>query len=193
MLYTYCIEGTYSFEPHTETASAEAVEDRANILQDICVGEKDIGVGDTRETLFGLASLFPNSKTFAAYYMGHISEKENNPVDILSGAFMIIKKELFEQLGGFDESFFMYGEDIDLSYRLAQSGYINYYLGEITITHQKGGSTKYNSEYIKNFYGAMNIFVKKHYAGKKSKAFVWMILSGVRIRKMIAWAGLLFR
>ena len=143
--------------------------------------------------LFGLASLFPHSKTFAAYYMGNISEKENNPVDILSGAFMMIRKELFEQLGGFDESFFMYGEDIDLSYRIARSGYTNYYLGEIAITHQKGGSTKHNSEYIKNFYGAMNIFVKKYYAGEKSKIFVWMILNGIRIRKMIARAGLLFK
>lgn len=143
--------------------------------------------------LFGLAFLFPGSKKFSAYYMGHLPEKENNPVDVLSGAFMMIKKEALQKTGGFDESFFMYGEDIDLSYRIKQSGFQNYYLGEITITHFKGGSTSYNFNHIKTFYGAMNLFVKKHYRGKRSPFFVETLYAGIWLRKMMATAGLLFR
>lgn len=141
--------------------------------------------------LFGLAAIFPKSKTFAQYYMGHLPEKENNPVEVLSGAFMMIRKEVFEKAGKFDEDFFMYGEDVDLSLRLVRSGYQNYYLGSITILHHKGGSTTYNYKYIRDFYGAMKLFVKKHYSNKP----VWYTLflyAGIFLRKMIAMAGLLF-
>lgn len=143
--------------------------------------------------LFGLSFLFPHSKIFANYYLGHLPDMENNPVDVLSGAFMMIGKEVLEKTGPFDESFFMYGEDIDLSYRMVQAGYKNYYLGEITITHKKGGSTTYNYNYIKRFYGAMSLFVKKHYSGKRSPFFVFTLYAGIWFRKMIAVTGLLFR
>jgi GT2 family glycosyltransferase len=142
--------------------------------------------------LFGLAAAFPRSKTFANYYLGHLPENEISSVAILSGAFMMIKKEVLEKTGGFDESFFMYGEDIDLSIRIRQAGYHNYYLGNITITHIKGGSTKYDSSQLNNFYGAMHLFVKKHYAGRSSFS-KWILLTGIRVRKFIAYAGLLFR
>ena len=125
--------------------------------------------------------------------MGHLPEKEINRVDVLSGAFMMIKKIVLDKTGGFDESFFMYGEDIDLSYRIANTGYKNYYLGEITISHKKGGSTIYNYNNIKIFYGAMSLFVKKHYAGKRSPFFVFILYAGIWFRKMIAVTGLLFR
>lgn len=143
--------------------------------------------------LFGLAALFPGSKTFAWYYMGHLPERENNPVDVLSGAFMMIKRDVLLQTKGFDESFFMYGEDIDLSYRITQAGFKNYYLGEITITHFKGGSITYNSKHIEIFYGAMDLFVKKHYQGKRSSLFVWTLYCGIRFRKLIALIGSIFR
>jgi GT2 family glycosyltransferase len=143
--------------------------------------------------LFGLAVLFPDSRTFAGYYLGHLPEKENNSVDVLSGAFMMIKKDVLQKTGGFDESFFMYGEDIDLSYRIIQAGFRNYYLGEITITHFKGGSTVYNSEHIKIFYRAMDLFVKKHYQGKRSSLFVRTLYCGIGFRKLIASIGLIFR
>src|SRR6187397_166713 len=113
--------------------------------------------------LFGLTAIFPGSKKIAKYYQGHLPENENNPVEILSGAFMMIKRSVFEKVNGFDERFFMYGEDIDLSLRISQLGYKNYYLGKITVTHIKGGSTVYNYKYIRDFYDAMNLFVKKHY------------------------------
>ena len=143
--------------------------------------------------LFGLARFFPHSKIFSKYYMGYLHEKKNSPVDILSGAFMMIRKEVLVQTGPFDESFFMYGEDIDLSYRIVQAGYKNFYLGEITITHIKGGSTQYDYNYIKRFYGAMNLFVKKHYAGKRSAIFVFALYTGIWFRKIIAVVSLLFR
>jgi GT2 family glycosyltransferase len=143
--------------------------------------------------LFGLSFLFPHSKIFAKYYLGHLPEMVNNPVDALSGAFMMVRKEVLEKTGSFDESFFMYGEDIDLSYRIVQYGYKNYYLGKVTITHKKGGSTVYNYNYIKRFYDAMSLFVKKHYAGKRSSLFIFTLYTGIWFRKMIALIGLLFR
>ncbi len=143
--------------------------------------------------LFGLASIFPASKLFAGYYMGHLEKNENNPVDVLSGAFMMIPGDVLEQVGYFDEAFFMYGEDIDMSYRIRQAGFENYYLGEISINHLKGKSTPYDAHHINIFYSAMAIFVNKHYADKKSKIFTQILLAGISFRKMIARVGILFR
>ena len=94
--------------------------------------------------LFGLTTIFPGSITIAKYYQGHLPEKENNAVEVLSGAFMMIRREVLDKTKGFDEDFFMYGEDIDLSLRITRSGYKNYYLGKVSVTHLKGGSTTYN-------------------------------------------------
>ena len=142
--------------------------------------------------LFGLTAIFPGSKAIAKYYQGHLPENENNPVEILSGAFMMIKRAVFEKVNGFDESFFMYGEDIDLSLRISQLGYKNYYLGKVSITHLKGGSTTYNYKYIDDFYGAMKLFVKKHY-NDKSNLYRLFLHAGIGIRKMLAILALPFR
>jgi GT2 family glycosyltransferase len=142
--------------------------------------------------LFGPASIFPTSKTFAKYYQGHLAEKENNPVDVLSGAFMMIKRDVLEKVNGFDEDFFMYGEDIDLSIRITRSGYKNYYLGAISVTHLKGGSTVYGNKHIEDFYDAMNVFIKKHY-GNRPRGQILFLKAGVAIRKLLAKAGLFFR
>jgi len=142
--------------------------------------------------LFGLTAMFPGSKTFAKYYHGHLPEDKNNPVDVLSGAFMMIKREVFEKVNGFDESFFMYGEDIDLSLRITQAGFKNYYLGRISVTHLKGGSTAYNQKYIRDFYGAMNLFVKKHYSHKPT-LYRSFLQAGIGLRKMLAMVALPFR
>ena len=142
--------------------------------------------------LFGLTAMFPGSGTIAKYYEGHLPENENNPVDVLSGAFMMVKREVFENVNGFDESFFMYGEDIDLTLRIAQQGHKNYYLGKISVIHLKGGSTRYNYKYVQYFYGAMNLFVKKHYSDKP----IWyrsFLHAGIGIRKMLAIIVLPFR
>lgn len=116
--------------------------------------------------LFGLSALFPRSAFFSKYNLGHINEFENHEAEVLCGAFMMIKKTVLDKTGGFDEAFFMYGEDIDLSYRITQAGYKNYYLGSVTLTHLKGKSTHLQSQaYLQRFYGAMDIFVNKHYEG----------------------------
>ncbi|MBK0383479.1 glycosyltransferase family 2 protein [Pedobacter sp. SD-b] len=111
----------------------------------------------------GLCYLFPRSKIFNRYYMGWINEYETAEIHVLAGAFMLLRKQSLEKTGYFDESFFMYGEDVDLSYRLKLAGFKNYYFPETYIIHFKGQSTrKLSFRYIKSFYGAMFIFAKKH-------------------------------
>lgn len=97
------------------------------------------------------------------YYANHIDKNENNEVEILSGAFMLLKRDVYLKNNGFDEDYFMYGEDVDLSYKLTSKGYNNYYYGAATIIHYKGESTLKDKRYLKNFYGAMQIFYKKHF------------------------------
>lgn len=117
----------------------------------------------------GLAKLFPHSPIFNRYAAGNLDENKTHEVDVLPGAFLIARRDMLLRLNGFDEDFFMYGEDIDLSYRIQQVGYKNFYLGNFSIVHFKGESTqKEKPEHIKNFYAAMKIFVRKHY--KKQSA-----------------------
>lgn len=112
----------------------------------------------------GLNELFPDSKIFNYYYLGHKSSDIDQEVDVLTGAFMMLKKDNYLELGGLDEDFFMYGEDIDLCYRLYEKGYQNYYLASSSIIHFKGESTsKQSLKYIKTFYSAMSIYAGKHY------------------------------
>lgn len=114
--------------------------------------------------LTGLARLFPRSAVFARYYLGHLDEMQTHEVDVIAGAFMMMKKEIATRTGGFDEDFFMYGEDIDLSYRIRELGCKNYYYPGVTILHFKGKSTpQKDRRYIYIFYNAMHIFVNKHY------------------------------
>lgn len=117
--------------------------------------------------IFGLSSLFPKSRKFGQYHLGHLSEFKNHEVDVLSGAFMLIRKRTIEKVGLLDEMFFMYGEDIDMSYRIKLKGYKNYYISDTKIIHYKGESTKKSSvNYVFVFYRAMIIFAKKHMPNK---------------------------
>lgn len=119
--------------------------------------------------LVGLSRLFPSSAVFSRYALGYLDEYKNYEVDVLSGAFMLVRKNLLAELKGFDEAFFMYGEDIDLSYRLQKKGYKNFYFSGSTIIHFKGESTRKKSlKYVRMFYEAMSIFVKKHYTGRSA-------------------------
>ena len=110
----------------------------------------------------GLAQLFPHSKFFGKYHLRYLDEDQLNEVEVLAGAFMLLSKQALDKAGLLDETFFMYGEDIDLSYRISKEGYVNYYFPEI-ILHYKGESTKKNIKYVRNFYEAMLIFFNKHY------------------------------
>lgn len=140
--------------------------------------------------LFGLANLFPTSKTFSKYHLGNLSENENNEVDVLAGAFMMIRKEVLDQVGSFDEIFFMYGEDIDLSYRIQKAGYKNFYFAESSIIHFKGESTKKGSmNNVRMFYKAMSIFVRKHYGGSKAGVFNFLIHMAIWFRAGLSAIG----
>lgn len=114
--------------------------------------------------IFGLSKLFPRHPRFGKYHLSYLSPDENHEVDVLSGAFMMIRSSVLEQIGGLDETFFMYGEDIDLSYRITLAGYKNLYFSGTSIIHYKGESTgKQSFRYVKVFYEAMLIFARKHF------------------------------
>ena len=121
--------------------------------------------------LTGVTKMFPRSRLLAAYYMGNLDENRSHKVEVLSGAFMMVKKEVLDKTGGFDERFFMYAEDIDLSYRILKAGYQNYYYADTTIIHFKGSSTKKDLRNVRQFYKAMSQFVKKYY-GRGLYSFV---------------------
>lgn len=124
----------------------------------------------------GLSSLFPTSKEFAKYHVGDIPADQSAYIEILSGAFMFMRKSVLDKIGYLDETFFMYGEDIDLSYRFILEGYKNYYLADTTIIHYKGESTKKGSvNYVKAFYEAMIIFANKHFQKGSAKTFAFIM------------------
>lgn len=188
-----CLSDCISFlETHTDTGAVgvRMLDEKGKFLKESKRGLPSPSASFYK--LFGIAAVFPGSKTIAKYYEGHLPEEENNPVEVLSGAFIMIKRSVFEKLNGFDERFFMYGEDVDLSLRICQQGFKNYYLGKVSITHLKGGSTTYNYKYIQDFYGAMKLFVKKHY-GNKPALYLLFLQAGISFRKMLAILALPFR
>ena len=126
--------------------------------------------------IFGLYQLFPNWELFNRYYAQHLSENETGKVDILVGAFMIMKRDLYNEIGGFDENCFMYSDDIDLSYLALKSGKSNYYFHETSVIHYKGESTVKDGLYMKRFRDAMQFFYKKHY--KSSSLFDFFMKIG---------------
>jgi len=137
--------------------------------------------------IFGLSSIFPRSKKFAAYYMGHLSADENQEVEILAGAYMLMRKKTLDEVGLLDEDFFMYGEDIDLSYRILKGGYKNYYLADSTIIHYKGESTKKGSlNYVRVFYKAMVIFTEKHFSSSFARFYSLFINLAIYLRAAAA-------
>ncbi len=126
--------------------------------------------------IIGLTRLFPKSKTFGRYHLGHLPENETAQIEILSGACMFLRKETLDKVGLLDESFFMYGEDIDLSYRITLGGYENWYFPDAPIIHYKGESTKKSSvNYVFVFYNAMAIFAQKHFTRRRTDFFSVLI------------------
>ena len=140
----------------------------------------------------GLASLFPKSRTFGRYYMRYLNENEVNRIEIMSGAFMFLRRDALDKAGLLDEDFFMYGEDIDLSYRILKAGYNNYFLPS-RILHYKGESTvKSSYRYVHTFYRAMELFFNKHYA-HYSILLSLPIKLAIWGRAMLAYAGNQFK
>jgi GT2 family glycosyltransferase len=137
--------------------------------------------------IFGLSKFFPRSKVFGKYHLGYLDEDHVNPVEILSGAFMLLRKSVLDKTGLLDETFFMYGEDIDLSYRILKAGYQNYYFPETRIIHYKGESTKKGSiNYVVLFYNAMIIFARKHFTSKKARMLSFLIHLAIYFRAFLA-------
>jgi O-antigen biosynthesis protein len=148
--------------------------------------------------LFGFSRAFPRSKLFSRYHLGHLDEGQTHEVDVLAGAYMLIRSAVLDTIGSFDEAFFMYGEDVDLSYRIQKAGYKNYYFAGTEIIHFKGESTKRGSlNYVRLFYSAMSKFVQKHYGGARASFFhiaiqlaIWIRATMAAGAKFIKWIGL---
>ena len=136
--------------------------------------------------IFGLSTLFPKSKIFGKYHLSFLPKEETCEAPILSGAFMFFKKKVIDEIGYFDETFFMYGEDIDLSYRVLKAGYKNYYYAGTTIVHYKGESTKKGSlNYVRVFYQAMLIFARKHFTSGRASIFSFVIHTAIIFRALL--------
>lgn len=132
---------------------------------------------------FGFSFLFPKSHLFSRYYLSHIDCNETSAAEVIAGAFMFIRKEALEKAGLPDEDFFMYGEDIDLSYRIMKAGYQNYYFPEVQIIHFKGQSTSRNNyNDIFNFYRAMRIYSGKRHEEKFTLLY-FLIIPAIYFRQ----------
>ena len=133
--------------------------------------------------IFGLSALFPKSRIFGKYHLGYLDKNKTHEVDVLAGAFMLLRKETLDKTGLLDETFFMYGEDIDLSYRIVKAGYKNYYYPDARIIHYKGESTKKSSiNYVIVFYKAMIIFASKHFSQGNARLFAFFINIAIYLR-----------
>lgn len=140
--------------------------------------------------MFGFSRLFPRSKRFSRYHLGYLDNDQIHEVEVLAGAFMLLRRETLEKVGLLDEDYFMYGEDIDLSYRITQGGYKNYYFPETTIIHYKGESTKKGSiNYVKVFYNAMIIFARKHFSKGNARRYTLLINMAIYFRATLTLAG----
>lgn len=137
--------------------------------------------------IFGFSKFFPNNRKFGKYHLSYLDKNQNHEVDVLSGAFFLLRKTVIDKIGALDEDFFMYGEDIDLSYRITKAGFKNYYFADTKIIHYKGESTKKGSlNYVITFYNAMLIFAKKHYIDSKLDFFSLLIKFAILIRASLA-------
>lgn len=134
----------------------------------------------------GLSVLFPNSKWFGRYNLTYLNLDESYEVDAISGSFMMLRREVYVRVGGLDEQFFLYGEDLDWCYRIQQAGWKIYYVHNTQIIHYKGESVKRgNIDELKMFYQAMHLFVQKHFSGSLVLSFLlWL---GIVLRAGIAF------
>ena len=138
----------------------------------------------------GLYRLAPRSARLNRYYLGNLSKDESQPIEILSGAFMWMRASALDEVGFLDEQYFMYGEDIDLSWRLMKGGYENHYFAGTSIVHYKGESTKKGSlNYVLVFYRAMQIFARTHFSGRGGRAMHRVIQLAIYLRAGLAIAS----
>jgi len=168
------ILNTEHWQPNTGIIGCKLIDGTGNFLPESKRGVPTPWVAFTK--IFGLYKVFSKVSWFNQYYAQHITENESGKVDILVGAFMMMKKSHYLEVGGFDENCFMYSDDIDLSYVMLQKGFDNYYYHKTTVIHYKGESTVRDGTYMKRFREAMQFFYKKHF--KKSFFFDVMMKFG---------------
>ncbi len=131
--------------------------------------------------LVGLSKLFPKHRTFGRYNLTYLDEDEISEVDSVVGAFMLVRKQAIEKVGFLDESFFMYGEDLDWAYRIKAVGYNVIYYPEVTVLHVKRASSRQFPRSKVEFWRAMEIFYRKYYAANTPAIFHCLIILIVRI------------
>jgi O-antigen biosynthesis protein len=142
--------------------------------------------------LIGLSKLFPKTKIFGKYNITYLDPDQTYEVEAISGSFMFLRREVYEDIGGLDEQFFMYGEDLDWLYRAYINKWKIFYVHNTQIIHYKGESTKRSDiDAITRFYEAMHIFVKKHY--KSPSLLVPILRAGIFFRSLIAFLGRIWR
>lgn len=132
----------------------------------------------------GMDRRHPESRKYGAYRQIFLDENETNDTDCVSGAFLMMPRMVFEQLDGFDETFFMYGEDIDLCYRIKEQGYRVVYFADASMTHRKGASGLHTKSrtIIKHFYRAMTLFYDKHYKKQYPLPVTWLVHFGIWLK-----------
>ncbi|ESU20635.1 glycosyl transferase, group 2 family protein [Flavobacterium cauense R2A-7] len=157
------ILNTKNWQLNTGIIGCKLIDGTGNFLPESKRGVPTPWVAFTK--IFGLYKFFPKSSFFNKYYAQHLSENQTGKVDILVGAFMVMKRDVYLEVGGFDENCFMYSDDIDLSYMVLKSGKSNYYFHETSVIHYKGESTVRDGTYMKRFREAMQFFYKKHFGG----------------------------
>jgi len=143
--------------------------------------------------LFGLSRLFPHSPRFARYNLTFLDPDEKVEVDSVAGSFMMVCREAIQQVGLLDESFFMYGEDLDWAYRMKAAGWKVYYNAEVRVLHYKGESSKQSRKAHYEFYRAMYIFYQKHYRATTPLCLHWLIVGGIALRGGLAMLQELIR
>jgi len=169
------ILNTKNWQLNTGIIGCKLIDGTGNFLPESKRGIPTPWVAFTK--IFGLYKIFPKATLFNKYYASHLSENQSGKVDILVGAFMFMKRELYNEIGGFDENCFMYSDDIDLSFIVLKKEKFNFYFHETTVIHYKGESTVRDSNYMKRFQWAMQFFYKKHF--KKSIVFDVFMKIGV--------------
>ena len=162
--------------PHVGLVGPRLISGKGNFLRE---SKRNIPAPLTSlKRLLGIRTRFVKS-----YFADHIQEREIGRVDVLDSAFMLIKKNHYLSVGGFDDDYFLYGEDLDLSYRVKKMGLLNYYLGTITALHYKGESVDRNADLVMIFYGAMRLFYSKHF--KSNRVLDFMVSVGIRMVSFI--------
>lgn len=143
--------------------------------------------------ILGLGRLFSRSRLFGKYNLTYLDSDQLAEVDAISGSFMFLRRETLEQVGLLDESYFMYGEDLDLCYRIKKAGWKIYYVPTTQIIHYKGRSTEVSASTVLDFYRAMYIFVRKHLRRKYFFFLHWFLILGIVIKAAASFMGRLFR